>query len=346
MLTLHVDTAAWRSHMKATVAEYPGLVPVAKGNGYGFGNARLAAEAALLGTETVGVGTLMEVAEVASVSEFPRILVLTPWFPGEPDGDVPPLPLSVVRTVASVDGLRALTGARVVIECLTSLRRHGITYNDLVEIAGFVERVRIEGWAVHLPIDRFPESHPVREVARWIDTLHACALPVTTMYVSHLSSAEIAALAARFPEVTFRARMGTQLWLGDRSFFQARGTVLDVIRVSKGDRYGYRQREAPADGHLVVVGGGTSHGIGMEAPKSMSGAMRRAKVVATAGLASMNRNLSPFTWQGKQRWFAEPPHMQVSLLWLPSDVPPPAPGDELPVDVRMTTTHFDRVQLD
>jgi hypothetical protein len=83
----------------------------------------------------------------------------------------------------------------------------------------------------------------------------------------------------------------------------------------------------------------------MEAPKAVIGAVRRAKVVAAAGLASMNRNLSPFTWQGKQRWFAEPPHMQVSLLWLPADVPPPMPGDELPADVRMTTTHFDRIQL-
>jgi len=35
--------------------------------------------------------------------------------------------------------------------------------------------------------------------------------------------------------------------------------------------------------------------------------------------------------------------MQVSLLWLPSSVPPPAVGDELTVEVRMTTTHFDVV---
>jgi hypothetical protein len=57
----------------------------------------------------------------------------------------------------------------------------------------------------------------------------------------------------------------------------------------------------------------------------------------------VNRSLSPFWWAGKQRWFGEPPHMQVSLLFLPADVPPPAVGDELDVDVRMTTTHFDRV---
>src|SRR4029450_5746433 len=188
----------------------------------------------------------------------------------------------------------------------------------------------------------------------------------------HMTAAEIARLSSRLPEVPFRARVGTQLWLGDRSFFEARGTVLDVMRMAKGDRYGYRERgapsdghllggsggarrrasgsaaherKAPSDGHLLVVSGGPSHGIGMEAPKAVIGAVRRAKVVAAAGLASMNRNLSPFTWQGKQRGFAEPPHMQVSLLWLPADVPPPVPGDELPADVRMTTTHFHRIPL-
>jgi hypothetical protein len=343
MLTLHVDAAAWRAHMKSTAAEYPALVPVAKGNGYGFGNARLATEAAQLGADTIAVGTLTEVADVTRVGDFSSILVLTPWYPGEPsDIATPP---AVVRTVASLEGLEGLRGARVVLECLTSLRRHGIAYTDLGEIARLVDRVRIEGWAMHLPIDRFPGTDPVREVAQWVDTLQAGALPLATVYVSHLTAAEIARLSSRFPEVTFRARVGTQLWLGDRSFFEARGTVLDVMRMAKGDRYGYRQREAPSDGHLLVVSGGTSHGIGMEAPKAVIGAVRRAKVVAAAGLASMNRNLSPFTWQGKQRWFAEPPHMQVSLLWLPADVPPPVPGDELPADVRMTTTHFDRIQL-
>jgi hypothetical protein len=57
----------------------------------------------------------------------------------------------------------------------------------------------------------------------------------------------------------------------------------------------------------------------------------------------VNRTLSPFSWAGRQRWFAEPPHMQVSLLFLPADVAPPAVGDELDVELRHTTTHFDRV---
>ncbi len=344
MLTLHVDTAAWRAHQKVVLADHPGLVPVAKGNGYGFGNARLAAEAALLGVDAIAVGTVTEIPDVVPVSDFPHVFVLTPWYPGEPSR--PAVRASVVRTVGSVDGLRTLRDHRVVVECRTSLRRHGIGYQDLGEVARYVEGVRLDGWAVHMPLDRATGANPEREVVQWVETLRAGALPVSTVYVSHLMAAEIGNLRQRFPDVAFRPRIGTQLWLGDRSFFQARGTVLDVIRVAKGDRFGYRQREAPSDGHLVVVSGGTSHGIGLEAPKSVSGTVRRARVVAAAGLASMNRNMSPFSWQGKHRWFAEPPHMQVSLLWLPSDIAPPATGEELPVEVRMTTTIFDEVRLD
>ena len=44
-LTLYVDTARWRAHQQAVIEQFPGLVPVCKGNGYGFGHERLAEEA-------------------------------------------------------------------------------------------------------------------------------------------------------------------------------------------------------------------------------------------------------------------------------------------------------------
>ncbi len=122
-------------------------------------------------------------------------------------------------------------------------------------------------------------------------------------------------LQQQFPQTRFRARIGTRLWLGDHEATEYRGAVLDVTRVSKGDRFGYRQQKTASDGWLVVVAGGTSHGVGLEAPKALHGVMPRAKGVARAGLATVNRNLSPFVWAGKQRWFAEPPHMQVSILF-------------------------------
>ena len=67
------------------------------------------------------------------------------------------------------------------------------------------------------------------------------------------------------------------------------------------------------------------------------------RTVGYGGLEALGRALSPFRVDGARRWFAEPPHMQVSMLWLPDGVGPPAVGSELDVDVRMTTCFFDRV---
>ncbi|MCI0687165.1 MAG: alanine racemase [Sporichthyaceae bacterium] len=328
-------------------AELPGLVPVAKGNGYGFGLDQLAAETTLLGLDTIAVGTLAEVEPVLAASSFRQVIVLTPWHIGEldPVGSVG-WTTTLVRTVASMDGLRALEGRPVIVECQTSLRRHGIGHQDLLGLVKQYDRSSIAGFAVHLPLDRPGGYDPVREVAHWVQSLQATALPLQTMYVSHLSAAEIETLRIRFPDVTFRPRVGTRLWLGDRSTFAARASVLDVVPLRKGDRFGYRQRTARTAGHLIVASGGTAHGIGLEAPRIATGVRGRVRALALGVMAALNRTRSPYSWQGRKLRFAEPPHMQVSLLWLPASATPPKQGDELSVEVRMTTTHFDRIALD
>ncbi|GHH84605.1 alanine racemase [Kitasatospora indigofera] len=339
-LSLYLDTDRWRAHQQSVLAEFPGLVPVAKGNGYGLGNQRLAEEATRLGTGILAVGTAYEAADAATWYGG-ELLVLTPYRIGE---EVLPLPHArVIRTVASTDALRAVPGARVVVECMTSMRRHGIAAGDLAAVAEMVDSVSFEGLALHLPMDRPDGSDPVDEVAHWVDAAAAAGLPTRTVFVSHLGAAGMARLAERYPATVFRARIGTRLWLGDGGALEVRGTVLDVTPVVKGDRYGYRQHPAPSDGHLVVVTGGTAHGIGLEAPKYVQGVSSRAKGIARAGLATVNKTRSPYNWDGKQLWFAEPPHMQVSLLFLSAEIRPPAIGDELGLQVRHTTTHFDRV---
>ena len=60
-LILHVDSDRWRDHLRSTWN--PEIIPVAKGNGYGFGNTRLLAEARALGARTVAVGTYTEVPQ-------------------------------------------------------------------------------------------------------------------------------------------------------------------------------------------------------------------------------------------------------------------------------------------
>ena len=53
---LRLDAERWREHLGVVSRATPGLVPVIKGNGYGFGRARLAKEAADLGVDTIAVG--------------------------------------------------------------------------------------------------------------------------------------------------------------------------------------------------------------------------------------------------------------------------------------------------
>jgi hypothetical protein len=244
--------------------------------------------------------------------------------------------------VAHAEALTALpAGSRVVVECMTGMRRHGIAPADLGRLP--VGDLVLEGFALHLPLDRPDDSGPVEEVAAWVAAIAAAGLPTDTVYLSHLSAEDVGRLAGRFPATAFRSRIGTRLWLGEVGALSSRATVLDVTPVARGDRFGYRQHKAPSDGHLLVVTGGTAHGVGLEAPKYVHGIVPRAKGLARAGLATVNRTLSPYSWQGKQLWFAEPPHMQVSILFLPGETKPPAIGDELPLAVRHTTTHFDRV---
>ncbi|WFB08450.1 alanine racemase [Streptomyces sp. LX-29] len=338
-LTLYVDTARWRAHQQSVLQQFPGIVPVCKGNGYGFGHERLAEEATRIGADVLAVGTTYEAARMKDLFSG-DLLVLTPFRRGE---EPVPLPDRVIRSVSSIDGLHGLAGARVVIEVMSSMKRHGVSEHDLPALHAAIENVRLEGFAIHLPLDRADGIDAVEEVIAWMDRLRAAGLPLHTMLVSHLKSDELARLQQQFPQTRFRARIGTRLWLGDHESTQYRGSVLDVTRVVKGDRFGYRQQKVASDGYLVVVAGGTSHGVGLEAPKALHGVMPRAKGVARAGLATVNRNLSPFVWAGKQRWFAEPPHMQVSILFVPGDVAAPQVGDELVAHLRHTTTQFDRM---
>jgi hypothetical protein len=335
-LTLYVDGPRWRERLRTVADETPGLVPVAKGNGYGFTVANLARRAEWLGVDTVAVGTYREVAEVERRFSG-DVMVLEPWRPFlDTRADE-----RVVHTIGRPEDLAAVAESgerqpRVVLEALTSMRRHGLTADDLAAAFASHPGVRVEGLALHLPLG----GRHVDEVDAWLRV----ARPARC-YLSHVEGTELDALRIAHPDVEFRPRVGTSLWLGDRDAFAARSTVLDVHRVGRGERAGYRQRRFLRDGHLLVVSGGTAHGVALEAPAPAASTRQRAVSVAKGGLEATGRALSPFTVAGRQRWFVEPPHMQVSILFLPSAVDPPAVGDEIDVDVRMTTTTFDRIVI-
>ena len=95
-----------------------------------------------------------------------------------------------------------------------------------------------------------------------------------------------------------------------------------------------------------MVSGGTAHGIGLEAPTGELSLRSRAAPLARGGLDAAGLVRSPFLIAGKQRLFAEPPHMQVSMLFLPSGAPVPQVGAEVEVRVRFTATTFDQVVIE
>lgn len=343
-LTLHVDGDRWRTHLRAILAAYgPGLTPVAKGNGYGFGLASLSRRADWLGVPTVAVGTYAEAPEV--LSRFGGdVLVMEPWRPFLPDLAHDRRLVHTVGRVEDVEALAAHPGTRVVVEGLTSMARHGLVRHDLARTAEAVRRsrLRLEGMAVHLPLagDREPEAE------QWAAVLEASHLDTRTLWVSHLTADQVARLAEARPGLTVRPRVGTTLWLGDRGALRVGATVLDRHQVSRGEQVGYRQRALNRDGYVLVVSGGTAHGIGLESPSAATGVRQRATAFARGGLDAAGFALSPFRVGGRQRWFVEPPHMQVSLVFVPGDeAGVPAVGDEVEVEVRYTTTRFDRVDL-
>ncbi len=420
--TLHVDGPRWRTHTEqvrdevrhAVGADIAGpplgdVVPVAKGNGYGFGLSRLADQAQRLGLARLAVGSPYEAASVAGYFAG-EIVVLQPWDPRDTTASQAWASITnsgfahrVVRTIASVEALHALATdiarvsplpPRVVIEGLTSTRRFGLGEPDLdalladeaVRNALRTGRIDLQGLALHLPLTQPLAPHvatldrqwhdaspmprlPVnatgrtREAWAWtltwfraLSALEAAGCPLTpdatSIWVSHLDDKELVELRAAVVGVALRVRIGTRMWHGDLGALTARGTIMAVHQVAKGRGVGYRQRRAPHDGLLVVVGGGTSHGVALQAPSPVASLRQRAVAAVTGMLEATGRARSPFLWAGKYRWFAETPHMHLSMLWLGEDDVReavsrggrvPAVGDELECRVRHSTANFDRI---
>lgn len=294
----------------------------------------------------------------------------------------------IVRTISDFDvAKKAVTSlpasTRVVFEGITSMRRFGMMETELLALFSSEQfqqallqgHLQLDGLALHLPL-AMPEVHHVSEtklprgtsarvieVQGWaktwraaLDELVRASCPVAdrtnSLWISHLTDDELHSLRDIEPDATVNARVGTRLWLGDGAALSARGTILAVHSVGRRFAVGYRQRKASSDGLLLVVGGGTSHGVALAAPTPATSLRQRAIAASTGALEAAGRSRSPFQWAGKQLWFAEPPHMQVSMLWLPESTlregiaagnRSPAVGDNLECRVRHTTALFDDV---
>ncbi|AZZ40481.1 alanine racemase [Acidipropionibacterium jensenii] len=345
-LVLHVDAGPWRAHQDLVVSGHQGIVPVAKGNGYGFGLGRLAAEATRMGLDLMAVGTAEEVpalrAAVAGQPGFQGdVVVLTPWRPDDPVADQvlhDPQVITTLSRVADVAAVaRAHPGARVILEVLTSMSRYGMRPDEFAEAVAAAGPLEIVGWTIHLPMigEHLGEATDLATAA-----LAAHRAP---LWVSHLSAGDLDRFRRTF-DVPVRPRIGTELWLGAHGAMRYLASVQDVHEVTAGQQVGYWQRRAGRrHHHLAVVSGGTANGVAMQAPTAAATLRQVVQTLANGAMEAGRLALSPYSAGGHKLLFAEPPHMQASLLWVPSSV---HVGDELEVTMRATTATPDQVILD
>jgi alanine racemase len=308
-LRLTVQRAAWESHIRSVAEAVDGLVPVVKGNGYGFGRAALHPLAATL-SDFVCVGTIDELDAVAAAT---TPVVLTPTL-------VAPATTTMVLTVGSIEHVEALSGwkGRVFVKLQSSMQRYGATPAELERVVAHALAADLEvvGHSLHLPLAG-SDLNRLSEIETWLDRLDL----TYPLWLSHLQPESYSKLRDRHADRRFQLRLGTQLWHGDKSFLHLHADVLAVHEVAAGDRAGYHLTEVPCDGHLAMIGAGTAHGI-----------------AALAGGAS------PFHFSRTRLGLLEPPHMHTSMVLAPTGTPCPAIGDQLDVQRPLISTFVDAVE--
>jgi alanine racemase len=307
---LTVYRASWRAQLAQAVAARPGLIPVVKGNGYGFGRDTLMPLVAEI-AGTVGVGT---VHEVDSVPDDLAPLVLTP-------ARTPPDRRDAILTVASADHVRAIAGwpGRVVIKLMSSMRRYGCRPDEIDALGELVDRSGLElvGYSIHLPLAGTDNDRRA-EIDGWLDVLPAGV----SLSVSHLSADAYQALRADRPDIEWRIRSGTALWHADKRTVALAADVLQTRPAVAGEHAGYHATEIPFDGTLVMIGAGSAHGVG-----------------------ALPDGRSPFHFARRRLLLLEPPHMHTSVVVVPDDgAPVPGHGDWVDVQRPLIATMVDEIE--
>lgn len=310
---LTVRRAMWRAHVARTAAAHgSAMVPVVKGNGYGFGRPVLHDVVAGLGVDgdTVCVGTVHELHDVPPAL---RPVVLTPTLTAPPS-------TAPVLTVGDPAHVTALGGWRgdVMVKLASSMRRYGVEPGDLDTLLQAVQRagLGLHGLALHLPLAGDDRERRA-EIDAWLPRLPD-GVP---LWVSHLTPDSFHALVADHPERPFRIRVGTALWHGvpRGDFLHLGADVLQTRPVRRGEVAGYHRTTVPVDGTLVAIGAGVASGIALL--QSDDPARR-----------------SPFHFARTRLQLLEAPHMHTSLAVVPEGQPCPAVGELVDVQRPLLAT--------
>jgi alanine racemase len=315
-LRLTVDRAAWTAHVQATAHAYGhGLVPVVKGNGYGFGRHALHQAVQSTGAQFVCVGDVHELHDVPSAL---TPVVLTPTLAA-------PTSTRPILTVGDVAHVRALHGwhGSVMVKLRSSMRRHGASPEQLPMLLDAVRAagLQVAAFALHLPLAG-TDADRLAEVTAWVPHLHLG----TAIWVSHLAPDTVRTLRAAHPDREWSVRVGTALWHGvpKGPFLHLSANVLSAQSVRAGEPAGYRATPVPFDGTLLSIGVGSAAGV---APLEHADPANR----------------SPFHFERTRLALLESPHMHTSLVVVPQGEPCPTIGDRVDVQRPLTTTWVDEI---
>jgi alanine racemase len=322
VLRLTVDEQAWRTRVDALRAAVPALVPVVKGNGYGFGRVPLAQLAASWRPDEIAVGTVHELADVCAVvaTDGMSIVSLTPAI-HLPD-TVPERAVLTVGNLEHVEVIRRgrVTG-RVEVKLESSMHRHGTSAAGLAAVleglaAGNLD---VHEFVLHLPLvsPSFTVERALDEVEQWLPQLD----PAIPLSLSHIPAESFRALVDSHANRSFRLRAGTALWHGDKSGLRLSADVLDVRPIDAGQPVGYHQGPASTSGHLVMIGAGSAHGV-----------------------VPLDGGLSPFHHAQVRLPLVEAPHMHTSMVLVPGRTPLPAVGEWVDVQRPLTSVAADAVE--
>lgn len=241
-IRLTVERERWWQHVTDVAREIDGLVPVVKGNGYGFGRVGLARLAIKL-SPLLAVGTIHELSGLPPEA---TPIVLTPSLIAPPSV----LPVLTVSNSRHIEALRSWDG-RVIVKLESSMRRFGGGL-ELVDQA-YQAGIRVVGVAIHPPIEGDDDQHRA-DIERWLPDID----PNLDVWVSHLAPVTYQTLPTTH---RYKLRCGSYLWHGDRGALKLEADVLEVRPVSAEMLVGYHQIPVPGDGTLVIVGAGSANGV-------------------------------------------------------------------------------------
>jgi alanine racemase len=115
-------------------------------------------------------------------------------------------------------------------------------------------------------------------------------------------------------------RIGTGLWHGDKAALHLGANVIDFHPVKAGAIAGYHGTVVADNGHLVVIGAGTAHGV-----------------------EPLADGRSPFHYMRRRLDLVERPHMHTSLVLVPDGAVCPQAGDVVDVQRPLISVSVDEV---